>query len=169
MIQHIVAKWYHMLHNPLILLILFQSLRTVIFTAFITLIITSTFHSPILLFSMLSAVLQYSLLQCLLSCLIFFFTLQKAVSVVFLWSCYLFLAHICEWASIQSFLAAQIPQSSAAVPASMQSKRLSLKQTIHLFHHCLARKMLFCQSASVCRSCTLHVAASLNCNFLNFW
>lgn len=80
MIQHIVAKWYHMLHNPLILLILFQSLRTVIFTAFITLIITSSFHSPILLFSVLSAVLQYSLLQCLSPCLIFFYSAESSVS-----------------------------------------------------------------------------------------
>lgn len=78
MIQHIVAKWYHMLHNPLILLILFQSLRTVIFTAFITFIITSTYHSPILLFSVLTAVLQYSLLQSLV--LPFFYSTESSVS-----------------------------------------------------------------------------------------
>lgn len=138
-----------MLHNPLIL-ILFQSfLRTVIFTAFITYSITSSFHNPVLLF--FCVICDTSILTSTVPP-----HLQQAVSVVFLWSCcYLFLPHICERAPIQSFLSAQVPPSSAAVPASVQSKWLSLKQKISSFHHCLARKMLFCKSASVCRSCML--------------
>lgn len=62
--------------------------------------------------------------------------------------------HTYEWASIQSFVSAQIPQSSAAVPAPVQSERLPLRQKSHSFRYWPASKM-FCGSASVRRSWVL--------------
>lgn len=141
-----------MLHNPLFSLILFQSsLRTIIFTVFMAFNITSSFSNPVLLLYMFCVVPQYSLLQCLPSHLCCF-TLQQAVPVAFQCSAAICSYHTYEWASIQSFVSAQLPQSSAAVPAPVQSERLPLRQKSHSFHCWPASKMLFCGSASVCRS-----------------
>lgn len=123
-------------------------LRTVILGVFLTYSIISSFHNPVLFFFMLSVVLQFF---CSLLSHLFFYSTASSVSgfsVILL-----LLSHTCKWTFIQSLLSAQIPQSSAAVSASVQSKWLSLKQKIHSFHHCPARKM-FWESACVQAVCS---------------
>lgn len=124
-----MAKQYHTLHNPLFYFIHFQSsLRTVIFMAFNII----SFSNRVLLFYMFSVVPQYLLLQCLPSHL-FFYSTASSVSG---FSAAICSYHTYEWASIQSFVSAPTPQSSAAVPAPVQSQGLSLsRKAIHFIVH----------------------------------
>lgn len=143
------------------------------FSAFITFSITFSLRG----FVLFHVICGTSILTSTVSFIPFFFFFPSTASSVNGISVKLLLSlsttYIYGGASIQSFLPAHIPRSSAAVPVSMQSKWLSFKQKIHSFHHCLARKMLFCKSVSVYRSCVKkealkNVSASLNCNLLIF-
>lgn len=128
-----MAKHYHMLHNPLFKinfvlvffkncnshsihgiqhhLFFFQPCVALLHVLRGTSVLTSTVSSIPSVFSLYSKQCQW------------LFSAPAAICSY----------HTYEWASIQSFVSAQIPQSSAAVPAPVQSERLPLRQKSHSF------------------------------------